>query len=102
VFFIDASRDFGNDHNRSRLRDKDIQRILGTFRARAEERQYARLVSYEEIECNDFNLNIPRYIKKLDEDSTDLERLQREIARLDRELMQARTELSAAVHRLEP
>jgi type I restriction enzyme M protein len=62
IFMIDASAGFMKDGPKNRLRDQDIHRIVDTFRRRADVPKYARMVPVEEIERNDFNLNLPRYI----------------------------------------
>ncbi|GAB1368232.1 hypothetical protein MASR1M42_07810 [Azonexus hydrophilus] len=41
---------------------RDIDKIIGTYQFRKEETRYSRRVSMEEIEKNDFNLNISRYV----------------------------------------
>ncbi|MGN0866479.1 MAG: N-6 DNA methylase [Oligosphaeraceae bacterium] len=63
IFFLDASRDFLKDGNKNRLREQDIRKIVDTFNAQLEIPHYSRLVPYEEIERNGWNLNIPRYIE---------------------------------------
>lgn len=63
IFMIDASRDFAKDGNKNRLRERDIEKIVSTYRARREEPHYSRFVQWDEItKKNDYNLNIPRYI----------------------------------------
>ena len=62
IFMIDAKDGFAKDGPKNRLREQDIRRIVDSWRAHENVPHYARLVSYEEIERNDFNLNIPRYI----------------------------------------
>ena len=62
IFMIDASRGFLKDGNKNRLRDCDIHQIVDVFTKRLEIVKYSRLVGVEEIEHNEFNLNIPRYI----------------------------------------
>jgi type I restriction enzyme M protein len=62
IFMIDASRGFMKDGNKNRLRSQDIHKIVDVFNRRAELPRYSRTVSVTEIEANDFNLNIPRYI----------------------------------------
>lgn len=62
IFMIDASRGFIKDGNKNRLREQDIHRIVDTFRRQVDVPRYARMVSFDEIAENDFNLNIPRYI----------------------------------------
>jgi len=62
VFMIDASRGFMKDGNKNRLRGRDIHQIVDAFRRQTDTPGYARLVPFREIEQNDYNLNIPRYI----------------------------------------
>ena len=62
IFMIDASEGYRKDGNKNRLRERDIHRIVDTFRKGETVERYARLVPMEEIEENEYNLNIPRYI----------------------------------------
>lgn len=65
VLFINASGDenFSKEKRQNVLRKKDIKRIVDTYQNRPEiEERYSRSVSMEEIEKNDFNLNISRYV----------------------------------------
>ncbi len=62
VLFIDASREFETAPLQSRLRDQDVKKIASTFHAFKEAERYAHIVSIDEIERNDFNLNISRYV----------------------------------------
>lgn len=71
IFMVDASKGFVKDGNKNRLREQDIHKIVDTFTRQMEVPKYARLVPVVEIESNDFNLNLPRYI-----DSTEPEDLQ--------------------------
>jgi type I restriction-modification system DNA methylase subunit len=62
IFMIDASRGFMKDGPKNRLRAQDIHKIVDVFNKQLEVEKYSRLVSFEEIERNEFNLNLPRYI----------------------------------------
>ena len=62
IFMIDASSGFMKDGPKNRLRDQDIHKIVDVFNKRLELAKYSRMVSFEEIERNEFNLNLPRYI----------------------------------------
>lgn len=62
IFMIDASRGFMKDGNKNRLRSQDIHKIVDVFNRQFKLDRYSRMVSLEEIEKNDYNLNIPRYI----------------------------------------
>ena len=68
IFMIDAKDGFAKDGAKNRLRECDIRRIVDTWEAQAEVPHYARMVPYAEIEKNDFNLNIPRYITPVDKE----------------------------------
>jgi type I restriction enzyme M protein len=74
IFMIDASKGFVKDGNKNRLRHQDIHKIVDVFNRQIEFDKFARMVSVAEIESNDFNLNIPRYIDATEpEDLQDIE-----------------------------
>ena len=62
IFMIDASKGFIKDGNKNRLRERDLHQIVDVFTNAEEHPGYSRLVPLDEIEKNDFNLNLPRYI----------------------------------------
>lgn len=62
IFMIDASTGFKKDGPKNRLRDQDIHKIVDVFTKQLELPRYSRMVSFEEIERNEYNLNLPRYI----------------------------------------
>ena len=71
---IDASAGFMKDGPKNRLRAQDIHKIVDVFTRRLTVPKYARMVPIEEIERNDFNLNLPRYIDSQQaEDVQDIE-----------------------------
>ncbi|MHB8210122.1 MAG: type I restriction-modification system subunit M [Acidithiobacillus sp.] len=74
IFLMDASKGFQKDGNKNRLRQRDIHQIVDIFTKQTDISHYARMVSHAEIEANDFNLNIPRYIDTSEpEDLQDIE-----------------------------
>jgi type I restriction enzyme M protein len=74
IFLIDASQGFMKDGPKNRLRDQDIHKIVDVFTRQLELPRYSRMVGVEEIEKNDFNLNLPRYIdSQTPEDLQDIE-----------------------------
>ncbi len=74
IFMIDASAGFMKDGPKSRLRAQDIHKIVDTFNKRLEIPEYSRMVRIEEVEKNEFNLNLPRYIdSQTPEDLQDIE-----------------------------
>lgn len=62
ILFIDASKGFEKGKNQNILRDEDIDKIIETYKARKDVERYAHVASFDEIQENDFNLNIPRYV----------------------------------------
>jgi len=71
---IDASKGFVKDGNKNRLREQDVHKIVDAFNNKLEIPKYSRMVSIEEIEQNEYNLNIPRYIdNQEEEDLQDIE-----------------------------
>lgn len=70
VLFIDASRGFEKIGSKNDLRPSDIKRLTDTVVERREVENYSRLVSIEEVEKNEYNLNIPRYVDSSDDAET--------------------------------
>lgn len=84
VLFIDASKHFEKGKNQNRLKDSDIAKIIETYRRREAVEKYSHLASLEEIEENDYNLNIPRYVDTFEpEPEVDLAAVTAEIKQLD-------------------
>lgn len=80
IFFIDASKDYQKTRWQNVLRHEDIEKIVTTYQARQDVPQYAHLATLKEIEANDFNLNIPRYVDTfIPEPLPDMEKLSQEI-----------------------
>lgn len=74
IFMIDASNDFIKDGNKNRLREQDIHKIVDVFNNQIDVPKYSRFVKISEIEKNEYNLNIPRYIDSQEtEDLQDIE-----------------------------
>ncbi|WP_431101529.1 type I restriction-modification system subunit M [Roseateles noduli] len=75
IFLIDAAQGFMKDGPKNRLRERDIHRIVDTFNTLdGSDPRYARMVGLDEIEKNDFNLNLPRYIdSSTPEDQQDID-----------------------------
>lgn len=65
VIFIDASSCYEKGKNQNTL--KDIDKILNAYHGNTDINGFCKIVSLDEIEQNDFNLNIPRYVSAEDE-----------------------------------
>jgi len=62
IFMIDASKGFKKDGSKNRLREQDLHKIVDVFNHQLTRSRYSKMVSFQKIESNDYNLNIPRYI----------------------------------------
>lgn len=93
VLFINASgpENFTKGKRQNTLSDEHIERIVETYKQRPERiDRYARRVSMEEIEKNDFNLNISRYVSiAVDEEEVDLAATHAELVRIQEEIVKA-------------
>jgi type I restriction enzyme M protein len=63
VLVVEASREFREGSAQNYLRDEDVKKIVTTVGAFVDVERYARVVPIAEIEKNDGNLNITRYVE---------------------------------------
>lgn len=91
ILLIDASNEFEKGKNQNKLTDKNINKIIATYKNRVDVDKYAHVAALEEIKENEFHLNIPRYVDTseeeqaidLDEVNKQLEQDKQEIAELE-------------------
>lgn len=101
VLFIDASKQFEKDKKQNVMRDEHIEHVLELYKNRADVDKEAHVASYEEIEANDFNLNIPRYVDTSEpEPEIDLGRLLTEMGNTDKEIAETSANLSGMLKEL--
>jgi len=94
VLFIDASREYRAGKNQNTLLDEHLRKILRSCKARKEAYKYAHVADFAEIEENDFNLNIPRYVDTFEEEEEiDIDAVEKEIQRLEKELTKIRAQM---------
>lgn len=94
ILFIDASKEFEKVKTQNKLRPEHIQKIIETYRNRTEIEKYSHCATLKEIEENDYNLNIPRYVDTFEEEEEiDIKAVMAEI----KELEAKRTELDAQI-----
>lgn len=83
ILFIDASGGFDRAKNQNLLGDCDIERIVETYEERRECLRYSHRATLAEVEENDYNLNIPRYVDTFEPDAViDLAQVTAELAAL--------------------
>jgi type I restriction enzyme M protein len=68
VLFINAAEHFEKGKRQNKLLDKHIDKIVETYQERKQEDRYSKRVSMAEIEKNEFNLNISRYISTAEDE----------------------------------
>lgn len=94
VLFIDASGEYEEGKNQNRLREEDLQKINQTYRDFATIDKYSYVASRDEIEENDYNLNIPRYVDTFEEEElVDIPAVQQEIKGLEADLEELRKKM---------
>lgn len=94
VLFIDASKEFEKAKNQNILTEDNIQKIIDTYNSREEIEKFSHLATLEEIEENDFNLNIPRYVDTFEEEEPiDIIEVSKEYAKLVEEEKKIREDL---------
>ncbi len=87
ILFIDASEHFEKVKTQNRLRIEDIEKIIDTYRERQTLDKYSYLARLEEIQENDYNLNIPRYVDTFEEEEpVDLQAVSNELKDLETEM----------------
>ena len=86
VLIIDAEKDFSEGKNQNSLRVQDIQKIVRAYDNYKDIENYARVVDLKEIEENEYNLNVRRYIESGDkEEEVDVSAIRNELASLEKE-----------------
>ena len=101
VLFINAAEHFTKGKRQNQLGDDHIQRIVETYRDRAEHERYSRRVSMKEIADNDFNLNISRYVSTAEaEREIDLMKTHHDLVAIEKELRAATAKHNAFLKEL--
>ncbi|WP_196008023.1 type I restriction-modification system subunit M [Clostridium tyrobutyricum] len=95
ILFIDASNDFEKGKNQNNLIDKNVDKIINTFKERKNIDKYAHLASIDEIKENEFNLNIPRYVDTFEEEAPiDLEEVNRQLEQDNKEIAELEAKIN--------
>jgi type I restriction enzyme M protein len=101
VLFIDASKKFEKGKKQNTMKDEHINSITGLYKQRETVEKEAFLADFEDIEKNDFNLNIPRYVDNFEkEEEIDLNALLVDMKQTDKELEQTTGEFVSLLKEL--
>ena len=87
ILFIEASKEFKKEKAQNKLEAKHIAKIYKTYTERKDIEKFARVVEFDEIIKNDYNLNITRYVDTFEEEEpVDIRANLKELAELEPEL----------------
>lgn len=101
IFFIEASKQFVAGSPKNTLSDDNIKKIYDTYISRKDVEKFARVVNIDEIEENDFNLNITRYVDTFEEEEpVDIETNLKELENIVPELKELEDEMKGYLKEL--
>lgn len=101
VLFIDASKKFNKGKKQNEMTDEHIDAVLNLYEKRETVEKESFLASFEDLEKNDFNLNIPRYVDNFEEEEQiDLGNLLSEMRQTDAELASVQSDFVTLLHEL--
>ena len=102
VLFINASEHFDKGKRQNYLSDEHIKKIVETYRERPESiERYARRVVMDEIEANDFNLNISRYVSTAEQQvAIDLSITHEELVKIEEQIQESTAKHNAFLEEL--
>lgn len=101
IMFIEASKEFIKAKNKNRMSDENVEKIANAFNNKKEIDKFSRLVSLREIEENDFNLNITRYVDTFeDEEEIDINEVNKQLKEIDKELEEIEKEIQKMISEL--
>ena len=96
VLFINAAEHFVKGKRQNQLTDEHIAKVIKSDQFREEAPRYSRRVGMAEIEKNDFNLNISRYISTaVGEAEIDLEATHGELVEIEKAIATAKQKHNA-------
>jgi len=96
ILFIDASQHFEKVKTQNVLNPEHIEKIVRTYRDRTTEDKYSYVAPLSEVEENDYNLNIPRYVDTFEEEElVDLEAVAKKLKQLEVDMQETDAEIAA-------
>lgn len=94
ILFIDASKDYKPGKNMNTLEEEHQNKIIEAYKERKDIEKFCHVATMEEIQANDYNLNIPRYVDTSEkEEDIDLEAKALDIENINAEIKNAEDEL---------
>ena len=94
IILIYAAKEYEEGKNRNKLRDVDIEKIVKAFKEYQDVDRYCHITDFEELQENEFNLNVPRYVDISEpEEEIDIQVTINDLKKLEKE----RVEIEAKV-----
>ncbi|MFH1900576.1 MAG: type I restriction-modification system subunit M [Patescibacteria group bacterium] len=94
ILFIEGSKEFVPGKAQNSMSEENIAKIFNTYKERKAIDKFSRVVKFNEIKENDFNLNITRYVDTFEEEEEidisanlkELEKIDPELDKLEKEM----------------
>ena len=104
VLFIDASKEYIKDGKQNKLTHDNLEKIAITYKNNINTDKYSHVAAVEEIQQNNYNLNIPRYVDTFEEEEIpnlievvqDIAELEVEIHKAEKEFIKMMKELTSS------
>ncbi|WP_223453262.1 MULTISPECIES: N-6 DNA methylase [unclassified Pseudomonas] len=98
VLFVDASSFFSKDRNRNVILGEAVSKVVALCDARSDDEDFSKLVSLADIENNDWNLSVSKYlVREVLDDVNPLETLVERQVDLERQLADLQNEMTRLI-----
>ena len=102
ILFIDASNECIKVTNNNRLTPDNIKNIVEAFAARADKKYFCRLVPYDEVKAQGYNLSVSTYVEQEDKrEKIDITELNAEIKKIVAREQVLRDEIDRIIFEIE-
>lgn len=94
ILFVDSSKEFIKSASQNNMTEEQTKKVLETYNRRMNIERFSYVATYSEIEKNDFNLNIPRYVDTfVEEPLPDAFEILRNLKEIDKEETRIKDEI---------
>lgn len=102
ILFIDASKEFVKITNNNKLMPENIEKIVEIFTNRETIEHVSRLVKYEEVKEQNYNLSISTYVEKEDtKEKIDIKELNKQIEDIVKRENELKLEIDKIIKEIE-
>ncbi len=101
VVFVDASNEFLSQPKQNKLSEQNINKILELYQNKDSESKLVKVVSHGEIEANEFNLSVKRYVASNQEQEViDIDKLNQEVNEIETRVQSLRESINEIVKKI--